>query len=138
MDEVDPRVRVAEKVVQQVLRVDFRMLGAHPVFGLRHQVPDAFDQTECLEGGLLNPVDDVEDPLLPLPCLSHRLEEPVVFGLVAGDEAAEIENGNVQQPASGKVENVDDATDTSIAIGEWRSEAHTSELQSLMRIAYAV
>src|SRR3546814_3487094 len=64
------------------------------------------------------------DTLFPYTTLFRS----VVVRLGLHDIAAEVEHGDVQQPLLDQIQHVDDA----------RSEEHTSELQSLMRISYAV
>jgi len=57
-------------------------------------------------------------PWLPFSRIAHLLQQPVVLGLISRDEAAQVEDGNVQQAASGKVQDVDDPADATVPVGE--------------------
>src|SRR3546814_1352054 len=86
--------------------------------------------------------------LLPAPSLAPMGTGPVAFGddapgvFVRGDQAAFM-SGLLTGAVSGVLDGAPDRAALSLCVhalraAEIRSEEHTSELQSLMRISYAV
>src|SRR3546814_3341196 len=71
--------------------------------------------------------DGQQDPVMAYFLVSEEGSDPVVSG-VLGIKREQIES--VRNPDAGLIERLE--------ISEHRSEEHTSELQSLMRISYAV
>lgn len=95
-DELNPGVGVAEEVVQQILGVELRELGAHALLHICHLLPDSLHQRKGRSGGLLDSLKHIEHPGLPVVLFSHRLKQPVVLGFVLVDMATEVEDWDVQ------------------------------------------
>src|SRR3546814_9960877 len=76
--------------------------------------------------------------LLPAAALAQQAPEPAAAGQDedAGKQAATLDA--VEVTAQRRVENVQDVPVSISTVNAERSEEHTSELQSLMRISYAV
>src|SRR3546814_8738628 len=86
--------------------------------------------------------EPVDEPMLDHPCGAVRALDAVAAGAAQGQqrEAAAVEE---QQALLALAEPVGERVDQrrrqpAAAVGRVRSEEHTSELQSLMRISYAV
>ncbi len=115
---IDPCIRVAEQVVEQVLRIDSGVVGAQALLEIGHQAVDRLDQAQRLLRGLGNAAQHVEQPRFPVAGIAHRLQQPVIVRLAAGDEAAEIQDRNVEQPGPRQVQHVDDPPEPTVAVGE--------------------
>ena len=118
LDIFDACIGVAEQVVQQFLTVDLWKLGPHAMFHIGHLIPDAHHDFDGRGGGLGHGVKHVDDPVFPSAVITHGLEVPIVVRLIPGDEARQIEHGDVQKPRAGQIKHIQDAANPAIAIGK--------------------
>src|SRR3546814_4114462 len=95
------------------------MVSAHPADSGGGGVPPLLVQQECLD-------DQIERRLLPC-----RIGEPTVLG-------QRFDRGGCSRIVEASSDIIGQAPIFSRGLGAQRSEEHTSELQSLMRISYAV
>jgi Tfp pilus assembly protein PilN len=71
-----------------------------------------------VSGGLLDGVQQVEDPVFPRILIAHRLKQAVVVGLGAYDVAAQVEHRNVEQAFLDQIQHVEDAPGAAVAVVE--------------------
>lgn len=64
-DEFDLGVRMPEQVIEQVLAIQFGVIGSDAVFILLHELPDLAGQFDILPGGFCYTCQYVHDPILP-------------------------------------------------------------------------
>jgi len=107
---------VAEQVVEQVLRIDPGVVGAQALLEIGHQAVDRLDQAERLLRGLGDAAHHVEQPRLPVAGIAHRLQQPVIVRLAAGDESAEIQDRDVEQPCPRQAQHVDNPPELTVAV----------------------
>ncbi|MNJ49385.1 hypothetical protein D3C77_446110 [compost metagenome] len=117
-DKVDLGVGVVEEVVEQILTVDLGQLFADALLVAGHQLLDAGDERYGALGRVDHRIEHVEQPGLPVTCVTHRLQFAVVAPLVLDKVAAEIEHRQVEQPLSHQIEQVEDAAGAAIAVIE--------------------
>ncbi|GCD64223.1 hypothetical protein NBRC3278_3316 [Acetobacter pasteurianus NBRC 3278] len=118
LDILDFRVGMPEQVVQQLLAVNLGQLCAHPLLHGGHLRPHAFNQLQGDPGCLGHGTQHVEDPRFPCAFIPHLLQQTIIFILMAGDVARQVEDRDIQKAGPGQIQHVQDPPDTAISIGE--------------------
>lgn len=72
-----------EEVVEQILRIKIRQLGAQPLFDACHLAPNSLDKRERGLRRLGYGIQHVENPFFPKVLGAHHLKQSIVIGLRA-------------------------------------------------------
>src|SRR5438045_2199617 len=107
-----------EERVDQILRVDLAMFATQPILVADHEHLDLIHKPKRLDRSFRNRPKHIGDPVGPGAILANTLEKAIIFAFVRGDEAAEVENGNVEQSLLGEIEDIDDTPDAAVAVGK--------------------
>lgn len=67
----------------------------------------------------MNPPEDEQDPVLPIVLPRHLPEQAVVIVFVLDDVTAEVEDGKCEESGFDEVQDIHDATGSTIAVQKW-------------------
>ena len=119
IDEIpDAAIRLLEKDLDEFPGIDLGNPVLH-VFGrMFHEFANRLDLVRRPGAGLLDSVQDEEDPGCPVLFPRDFLQQPVVGRLVLNDIAAQVQNRRVEQALFDEKQNVENTPRPAVAVHE--------------------